>query len=348
MFLKDCWYVGACSTELGARPFARRILDEPVVFFRTTDGRAVALHDRCAHRGAPLSIGTVRGAEIECGYHGFRYGPDGQCAFMPGHHSVAADVAVRAYPVIERWGWIFVWMGDPARTDPARVPDYHWIGDPDWAGKGDLLWVGASYTLVRDNLLDLTHAKYVHKQTLATDAVTEFPVTARIEGDRIRVERFMPRIAASPFFAALGGYTCPVDHRQMIELEPPASIVISVCVASAAGSGENIATEFRVINALTPETMRSTHYFWSLQRNFARDDAALNDRMYQMNRDTFLEDVLVLERQQERIDGDRGWAGLITPADQGIVLADRVLRRLIENERRGFSAVASASDGPRG
>lgn len=334
MFLKSRWYVGAWSAELGAKPITRRILDQPIVFFRTASGRAVALYDRCAHRGAPLSIGTVKDEEIECGYHGFRYRPDGRCGFMPGHHAVAAEISVRTFPVVEKWGWVFVWMGDPARADPACVPDYHWIGDPAWVGKGDLLRVGASYTLVRDNLLDLSHSKYVHKQTLATDAVTEYPVKATVEGDRVCVERVMPRITASPFFAALGGHTRPVDHRQLIELEPAASVVISVRVMSAAGTGENIATEFRVINALTPETERSTHYFWSLQRNFALDNAEVHDRMYRMNRDTFIEDILVLERQQERIESDPGWAPLITPADQGIVLADRVLRRLIENDQQ--------------
>ena len=73
------WYVAAWSHEVEDKPFTRRILDVPVLMYRTGDGTAVAMDDRCPHRRAPLSMGRLEGDEIECAYHGMRFGPDGTC-----------------------------------------------------------------------------------------------------------------------------------------------------------------------------------------------------------------------------------------------------------------------------
>jgi len=114
MFLRNYWYVAAADTEVGRTPFARTILGEPVVFYRTEQGVAVALEDRCAHRHLPLSMGKLVGDELQCHYHGLRFGTDGRCTRIPGQEQIPRAAKVKTYPVVERYHWIWIWMGDAA------------------------------------------------------------------------------------------------------------------------------------------------------------------------------------------------------------------------------------------
>ena len=84
----DCWYALARSADVDDEPLGLRALGLPVVVFRTADGRAVALEDRCAHRAYPLSTGVVVDAGIRCGLCGFVYDADGQCVSVPTQISV--------------------------------------------------------------------------------------------------------------------------------------------------------------------------------------------------------------------------------------------------------------------
>jgi phenylpropionate dioxygenase-like ring-hydroxylating dioxygenase large terminal subunit len=334
MFLTNAWYVAALAREVSRQPLARTILGQPLVLFRTEAGTPVALSDRCPHRGAQLAKGSLEGDALVCGYHGFTFDGTGRCIRIPGMARVPEQINVRHYPIVEAWNWLFVWMGDPRLAADAKLPDYHWMSEPGWAGRDELLPVKANYTLVRDNLLDLSHAKFVHRNTLATDEVTETPANATSEDDMVKVLRDMRGIAPSPFFKRLCGFGGRVDHSQLIEFTPPCHIVIKVRVASVAGSGEDKVADMRVLNAMTPETERSTLYFWGLVRNFAPDDQAATDLQHKLNRDTFFEDVDVLEAQQQLLDcKPAGWLPVNVPADRGCVLAERLMTQLIDAER---------------
>ncbi|WP_292978894.1 Rieske 2Fe-2S domain-containing protein, partial [Paracoccus sp. UBA5162] len=81
---RNAWYVACTPDELTDKPFARKICGEPMVFYRGADGRVSALEDFCPHRGAPLSLGFVRGGDLVCGYHGLAVGCTGRAASMPG------------------------------------------------------------------------------------------------------------------------------------------------------------------------------------------------------------------------------------------------------------------------
>ena len=330
--IKNAWYVCAWDHEIGAAPLRRWICREPIVLWRGRDGRPAALADRCPHRGAPLSLGRVIGGDLQCGYHGLRFDADGNCVAVPGETKIPREARTRAYPTLERWGWVFVWTGAPERADPALLPDYHWKADPEWVGKGETLHVKAHYGLLRDNLLDLSHAHYVHRRTLATDGVIEFPIETAFDGARLSVVRDMRDIAPSPFFSRLGGFTGSVNHRQEIVYTPPGNIVIRLRVAGAARE-DNQVVEMRVLNALTPETERTTHYFWSLVRNTDLDDDDLTQWMFQANKDTFDEDVAVIEPQQVMIDSAPAPARPIRwGVDKGVTQAHRWVERLLDEE----------------
>ena len=121
MFLRNYWYVAASDSEIGRKPFRRIIMNEPIVFYRTEDGTPVALEDRCPHRRLPLSMGKLVGDDVlQCYYHGLRFDRTGACVRVPGQDMIPASARVKAYPVVDRYKWLWIWMGDPALADPGQ------------------------------------------------------------------------------------------------------------------------------------------------------------------------------------------------------------------------------------
>ena len=122
--LKEAWYAAARSPELtSTRPLGRVILEQPLVLWRS-DGRPVAMEDRCAHRNAALSKGAVFDGKLGCPYHGWVYDHEGRCVEVPSSGSDAAppQCGVRRFPTVERHGLVWVWMGDTT-PDARAVPD---------------------------------------------------------------------------------------------------------------------------------------------------------------------------------------------------------------------------------
>ena len=322
-FLNNYWYVAANSEELKDKPIARIILGNPIVLFRGKSGKIGALDDRCAHRLTPLSLGRIDGDRLECGYHGWTYDCAGKCVRLPGLET-PQKITVKSFPLVEKWGWVFIWMGDPDKADNNTLPDFHVMGEDKWVGDGGMLRVEAHCDLIRDNLLDLTHAKYTHKQTLATEDVDRVPVTAERVGDLVRVKRVMKNIQPSPFFARTAGYTQKIIHRQTTEFTPGCNIVIRLRGNSSPGTSENLKNVLRVLNAMTPETSTSTHYFWWLGRDYNQDNTSLTQWMKDANARTFLEDKTVLEAQQQNMTREPNQRPVPSPADKGLTLAAKL------------------------
>ena len=261
MFLKNAWYVGAWGTEVGRHSLLRRtLLNEPVVFFREEDGTPVALADKCAHRHAPLSSGKLVGDNIQCPYHGLEYDATGACVRVPGQSKIPPDCRVRSYPVVERYQWIWVWTGDPALANPDEIEDFHWMDDPDWRAKGELLHLKADYRLLVENLLDLSHLSYIHATTLGTDAVAETPMKFERGNRHVTVTRWVMDSVPPPFFTKAGGFSTDehVDRWQHITWTPPAFVRLDVGAAKAGTGAENgdrsQGFTMRNLNAITPET----------------------------------------------------------------------------------------------
>ena len=163
MLIRNCWYLAGWGHEFEAGvPAQRMLVGEAVVLWRKSDGTIVAMEDRCVHRLAPLSLGTIEGDGIRCLYHGLKFAADGQCTDIPGQEKIPSTACVRTFPVVERGGWIWVWMGDPRRADPARIPGVMPLDDQDWIFKTGMIDYQCNYELINDNLLDLCHLTFVH------------------------------------------------------------------------------------------------------------------------------------------------------------------------------------------
>ena len=153
----------ATSEEVGREPLGRRALDTGVVLFRTTDGTAVALEDRCAHRPYPLSLGRVEGDNIVSGYSGFAYNTRGFCVHVPTQSEIPVGALVRAFPVHEDGVFVWAWLGEPslAALRPP-TPATPWLTDPGlvdaWRSPGD---AEADVLLLHENFADITHVAVV-------------------------------------------------------------------------------------------------------------------------------------------------------------------------------------------
>jgi phenylpropionate dioxygenase-like ring-hydroxylating dioxygenase large terminal subunit len=339
MFLKNAWYAAAWSKDIGAAPLGRVFLDEPVVLFRDAAGRAVALEDRCCHRAAPLSLGTVTDGILQCGYHGLQFDGTGACIGIPGQTRIPAGARVRLYPMIERWNLAWIWMGRPDEADPAKIIDLPWLDDPGWAITPGTLHLRANYQLVIDNLLDVTHAAYLHKNTLAADPreATTPTTTERLENG-VKVGRWLLDVAAPPLFARAGGFGEErVDRWQAVYWHPPGVVYLDVgCARAGTGAPEGDRSQGISIwsnHLLTPETETSSHYLFSYARNFRVDDAEMSKSVYEGTRATFMEDVEMLEAQQKKLQGARLERTIDLVADAAQLQARRMMDQLLEAER---------------
>lgn len=333
MFLKNQWYVAAWSTEIGRTPLARRIAGVPVVLFRDGAGRAAALEDRCPHRLAPLSLGKLVDDGLQCGYHGATFDASGRCVRVPGN-PLPKNGDAHAFPLIEKWGWAWIWLGEPDRADERSLPDFHWQSEPGWAPIGGTLHFKAHYQLLIDNLLDLSHEAFLHLATIGNGAVAEVPAETTARGNKVWVKRFMTDCAPPPLFVRARGFTGNIDRLQDIEFTPPCYVNITVRATPTGTTGSSGALQWQVLNALVPETERTSHYFWGMPRQFLVDDREVDAMLKDAIVRTFNEDKDMLEAQQVVLDecslNDRT---LLTLADAGPTRARGVVSRLIREER---------------
>jgi phenylpropionate dioxygenase-like ring-hydroxylating dioxygenase large terminal subunit len=306
MFVKNGWYAASWKKDLGEKPIARKIMGESVVLFRGADGKAAALEDRCCHRAAPLSLGEVVGNDLMCGYHGLKFAADGRCTDIPGQKEISERARVRSYPVVERWNVVWIWPGDPAKADPAKIEELPWLDSPEWTATPGYLHLKSNYLLLIDNLLDLTHVAYVHKRTIAGDPreATTPTKTERVENG-IRNGRWMIDFVPPPLFAKAGNFTTNVDRWQHVTWKAPATVYLDVgCAKTGTGAPQGDRSQGISIwstHLATPETEGSTHYFFCFARNFKLGDEAMSKLLYEGSKATFMEDLEVLERQQEML-----------------------------------------------
>ncbi|HWT35117.1 MAG TPA: Rieske 2Fe-2S domain-containing protein, partial [Paraburkholderia sp.] len=155
MFLRNAWYVAAWDAEVTRALMSVTILGEPVVLYRREDGAPVALEDACPHRKLPLSMGRLIGDHVECGYHGLTFDCEGACVRAPGSPRIPPGAKVRSYPLAERYGLLWIWMGHAEEADPSTIVQIDEWGDPAWGvNRGDAMTVACHYLYVTDNLLD--------------------------------------------------------------------------------------------------------------------------------------------------------------------------------------------------
>lgn len=351
-FLLNCWYVAAESEEVApGRTFARTICGEPIVFYRDRQGHPVALENRCRHKSYPLDRSRLEGDDIRCGYHGFLWGADGKCKHIPGQDLIPPTAKIRSYKTIEKFGWIWIWMGDPTLGDPVDIVDYHWLEDENWGSRKMRLHVKANYRLIVANLLDLTHLTFVHGSTIGNAAVVDH---ANVTFDRndleVKVKRWMMDVPPPPSYTKAYGFQGNIDRWMIVHFAPPSFCRLYTGGADAGtGVREGKAPNFmgwRNLNTMTPETTTTSHYFWGQAHNHEPENAEMSDLIFGQVQTAFEEDLAVFEAQQETLDRFAGLPGreIATAADAGAVHAGRVIDRLLARQHAGETVLIRTSD----
>lgn len=306
---RNAWYVACTPDEIADKPLGRQICGERMVLYRKASGDAVALEDFCPHRGAPLSLGFVRDDLLVCGYHGLAMGCKGQADNMPGQ-KVKGFPPIRTFPIVERYGFIWVWPGDPEQASLDKLHHLEWAESDAWAYGGGLFHIKCDYRLMVDNLMDLTHETYVHASSIGQKEIDETPVKTRIVGDEVQTSRTIDGVKAPPFWqmalrgAGLDG-DATVDRWQVCRFSLPSHVMIEVGVALAGTGGydadmANKAASI-VVDFITPETETTHWYFWGMARQFAVDNELLTNEIREGQGGIFSEDLDMLEQQQANL-----------------------------------------------
>jgi len=338
---RNQWYVAAWSSEVTRTPMERMLLNDPVVLYRTFTGGVSALAGFCPHRGFPLAKGELIGDDIECPYHGLRFGPDGACTLIPSQDVVPSACRLRTYAVAERWQWVWIWMGDPELADEALIPDHleARLTDPQYrCAGGNYFDVPGRYVLLHDNLLDLNHVPYLHRGTFGSDGGGAIQVPEVASGDGYITCTFtQPAIDCPPFLSDLFGYSGPVSRKYVSHFYAPCLHVIldSISELDPTSGQTKPLGDLLHIHAVTPATGNTSHYFQGEGQNFAHTEPCLSEafRSSEMVREALEEDVSatrLIERSIAVHDGRL--PEILLKADKAAVLGRRMIQAMIHAE----------------
>ncbi|WDF72530.1 aromatic ring-hydroxylating dioxygenase subunit alpha [Novosphingobium sp. KACC 22771] len=335
-FLHNAWYMAAWADEVEQdKLFSRTILSQPIVFYRDTGGAVRALADRCSHRFVPLSMGRRDGDELQCPYHGLRFGPDGQCVRNPhGDGRIAPNAAIRAYPAHEAGMVIWVWMGDAARADPALIPDCSVLAAaPPSARMHGMLHVAANYQLLSDNIMDLSHVDYLHANTLGGGSISRSTAAVSEAEHSVTIAWQVDSDTVPPAFAGeMPDPSAPARQRTQVVWTAPATMALTIEIERP----DDSPVEAKAFHIMTPETATTTHYFYANCRSFRRDDAEYNAIMTRIVTHVFTDEDKPMVEAQQRAMGESDLMDLkplVLSPDLGAIRARRKLAAMIRAEQ---------------
>lgn len=342
-YLRNAWYVAAFSDEVSRTPLARTLLERPLVLFRKESGEPVALEDRCPHRFAPLSLGSLRGDELQCAYHGLRFDSQGRCVFNPHRGGSPLPAArVQSYPLSERYGFLWLWPGDPDKADAGRIPNFLFLEKPEeFRVLKGLIPVKASYQLVVDNLLDLSHAPYLHPHFAMSGVSPDEAIAAtetRLEHTERSIIAYRWRNGLPPnqVTRRLFGFPAdPVNSRAHMTWYPPALLDFDVG-SCAPDASEREGLSLPQAHCITPETEITCHYFFAAARNRRLEDADVDRELREIVERAFrAQDEPMIEAVQARMGPTSDLESLrplLLSSDGPPVAARRRLSQLIAEE----------------
>jgi phenylpropionate dioxygenase-like ring-hydroxylating dioxygenase large terminal subunit len=221
--LAGAWFIACRSAALPkARPLAVTLQGVPLVLFRDEHGRPGALEDRCPHRNAPLSAGSVRGGQLECRYHGWRFDAGGTCRAVPGLPGEPEARATRAAALATAEQDGFVWVHvPPASASPGAEPGlppfrFPCLDDPRYTTARREFRVTSTLHAALENTLDVPHTAFLHGGLFRTARKeNEIEVVVRRYADRVEAEFIgepRPRGVAGRLLAPGGGVVVHFDR----------------------------------------------------------------------------------------------------------------------------------------
>ncbi|WP_442581175.1 aromatic ring-hydroxylating dioxygenase subunit alpha [Mesorhizobium sp. ASY16-5R] len=347
MYLRNTWYVATRSSDVARQLTPLTILGEKIVLYRQEDGTPVALEDACPHRKLPLSMGSLKGDHVICGYHGLTFGRGGGCFGAPTQTRVPSTATVRSYPVTDRWGLLWIWMGDSEAADESTIFQLDNYDNPTWGlSRGGTMSCNCNYLYLTDNLLDPSHVTWVHVTSFAGGGTEDTPLEIKVKDDGVIVSRWMRGREVPPYYAPLVTFEGPCDRLQHYEVRYP-SIAINKSIFTPAGTGgdeSNLPDNAYVMisyHFLTPVDENRTVYNWLQNRNTDPDNREITARIAAGARNAFEEDRLVLEAVHSGM-ANRSTPYLDLALDAGSLRFRKGLQALIDRETTPAPMAATA------
>ncbi len=333
-YLRNIWYVAGWADELTDTPQSRVFLEEPVALFRDGGGVAQAIGGRCPHRFAALGDGQVIEGALACPYHGLRFDGAGACVFNPHQGEDPPKTSVPTYPLVERYRLLWIWMGDAEKADISRIPDFSWLDDPAWEAVRGATLAEGHYELYSDNILDLSHANFVHP-ALVANAFTIGERKFWQDGERAFSRYTRENDFISPALAAvLGVAGRKQDYFGEVTWNAPATLFFDY----RSGEPGTPVPEMKALyslHAFTPETPDTTHYLWATARDYALGDAEFSEGLRAALAHAFEHEDLPVIRDAHRLMAGRDFwemEPLVLSGDGGGIRARRLLQKMIKAE----------------
>jgi vanillate O-demethylase monooxygenase subunit len=247
-------------------------------------------------------MGKVVGDEIMCIYHGWTMDGSGRCTHVPHQDTQSENARVKNYPLAEEGGFVWIWMGDPAKADQNLIPPMPWLESDDHSAVLSRFYVKANYQLMADNLLDVSHSDFLHAASFGsqagkkgeTDEIQQEMETWN-EGDTVRCIRTLRNVNLSPMAAAWGGFTQRVTRTHRQKWTPPNTVNIELVMEN----NENRIT-INHDHIMTPETETTCHYHFGWTRDYALESGYPSDEDVRREQETVIgeEDIPMVEAQQ--------------------------------------------------
>ena len=309
------WYVAAYANEVtAAKPLAVRMLGCDFVMYRDAEGRAVCLSNVCVHRGAALANGQLVAGLLECPYHGWQYGGEGRCLKIPAmgdEAEIPKRARVDSYPTMEKYGWVWVFLGDLPPAERPQVPDlFPEIDLPEqwrlihYRGEGNVNWAR-----FEENSLDTAHINFVHPTfgTRRAPRVQVVPITPTEFG--ARVQRVRPAPKAEQKTGDMAKILSPDRGFTAVSVE---FSLIGVChrIQPVFQEGMSIVT----FSVKVPIDATNTRTFGIQARNFLLDPAQDAER-HAMIIKALNEDLAVVTRIEPKLPSRLASEEFLTETD---------------------------------
>ncbi|MEJ0067743.1 MAG: Rieske 2Fe-2S domain-containing protein [Pseudomonadota bacterium] len=176
--LRRFWTPALLSEELpgpDCTPVRVRLMGENFIAFRDTSGRVGLLDAHCPHRGAELFFGRNEAGGLRCAYHGWKFGVDGACLDMPTEPKdspLKAEVCAPAFPVVERAGIVWAYVGPRDRRPP--LPEIEYLRVPPDNVFASKCLMRCNYLQALEGSMDTAHLSFLHRTFEDTSGQPDF------------------------------------------------------------------------------------------------------------------------------------------------------------------------------